>query len=103
MCASGSIQAFPLKKPDHYLTALLTIRDVSPTPCYSATAEGPAPRRRGVLLWEFDRARPGPSLQELSLLCARCAVGETAHLDRPLLTVQLDRQEPLGIARSAAA
>ena len=62
-----------------------------------------APRRSAMLLWKVDPARLGPALQELSLLGAWRAVGESADLDRSALTVELDRQEPLGIACGAAA
>src|SRR5262249_46855371 len=64
-----------------------------------------APRadsRRGALLWEVDPAGHGPALQELSLLGTWRTVGEPANLDRPALTVELDRQKPLGMACGAA-
>jgi hypothetical protein len=57
--------------------------------------------RRGALLWEVDPARLGPAIQELSLLRTCRAVGESPHLDRPILAVELDRQKPRGIACGA--
>src|SRR5262245_59807982 len=57
---------------------------------------------RGVLL-EIYPARLRPALQELSLLQTCRAVGESANLDRPVLTIKLDCQQPLDVARSAAA
>ena len=62
-----------------------------------------AASRSAVLLWEVDPARFGPALQELSLLGTWRAVGESADLGRSVLTVELDGQEPLGIACGAAA
>src|SRR5262249_28857149 len=75
-------------------------------PAGVASPAGPSTRaasRRGALLWEVDPARLGPALQELSLLNTWRAVGESPDLYRPVLTVQLDRQKPLGIACGAAA
>src|SRR5262245_13919432 len=57
---------------------------------------------RGVLL-EINPARLGPALQELSLLRTCRAIGESANLDRPALTIKLDCQQPLDVTRSAAA
>ncbi len=56
-----------------------------------------------LALWEVGPARFVPSLQKLSLLGTWRAVGESSNLDHPVLTVQLDRQEPLGMACGAAA
>jgi hypothetical protein len=55
------------------------------------------------LLWEHDPARFGPPLQDPALLGVRRAVGKSTDLDRPALTVEFDRQQPVGIASGSAA
>jgi hypothetical protein len=45
----------------------------------------------------------GPALQELSLLGMWRAVGESSNLDRPVLTVEFDRQKLVGTACGTAA
>ena len=60
--------------------------DIAKVPIISALPTG------GAMLGDVDPACLGPALQELSLVGMRRAVGKSADLDRPLMTIELDRQ-----------
>ena len=61
----------------------------------------PHPSTRGDLS-QGDSARLGPAFQHAALVSVRQTVGKAAHLDRPVLLVDFDREQPVDAVLRAA-
>jgi hypothetical protein len=60
----------------------------------SAIELRPHPSARDELS-KGDGTRLGPPFEDVALVCVRKPVGKPAHLDRPALFVDFDRQQPV--------